>query len=87
MSEAIRKRIDELRMNVLNDISPDELSHMQVKVDALMRLAMLDASHDHDTVGGVGHHDHKALPDLSWRLDPARDLGLARKIAETKKGG
>ena len=45
---------------------------MQLKVDTLLKLAIMDAGHDHDTQGGVGHHDHKALADLSWPLDPLR---------------
>ena len=79
MSDALGKKIDEIRSHVMGDISPDELSQMQVKVDTLMRLAMIDARHDHDTVGGVGHHDHKALADLSWRLDPARQIADIEK--------
>jgi|GEM_PF-2900763 hypothetical protein len=73
-SEAMDKRINELRGRLLEDMSPGELLQMQLRVDTLMRLAMMDAGHDHDTVGGVGHHDHTALADLSWRLEAPRQI-------------
>lgn len=72
MSDALIKRVNELRGTLLGDLSQQELENMQLKVDTLLKLAIMDAGHDHDTQGGVGHHDHKALADLSWRLDPAR---------------
>ena len=74
MSDAFKKKVDELRMSLMEDISPGDLMNMQLKVDTLMRLAMMDAGHDHDTQGGVGHHDHNALADLSWRLEAPRQL-------------
>jgi hypothetical protein len=55
-------------------MSQGELLQMQLKVDTLMRLAMLESGHDHDTDGGSGHHDHTALADLSWRLETPRQL-------------
>jgi hypothetical protein len=69
MSDAYKKKVEELRSNLMGELSPGELLQMQLRVDTLMKLASLDASHDHDTVGGVGHHDHTALADLSWRLE------------------
>lgn len=72
--EAMEKKINELRAALLEDMSPGQLLQMQLKVDTLMRLAMMDAGHDHDTVGGVGHHDHTALADLSWRLETPRQI-------------
>ena len=81
MTDEFKARVSELRMKLMGDLDEHELSGMQVRVDALMKLAMMDAGHDHDTQGGVGHHDHTALADLSWRLDPARivtDRGVTR---------
>jgi hypothetical protein len=79
-SDALEKKISELRATLMEDISPGELLHMQLKVDTLMRLAMMDAGHDHDTQGGVGHHDHKALADLSWRLEtPSQIRDIEKK--------
>jgi len=80
-SEAMDKKISELRSALLEDVSPGQLLQMQLKVDTLMKLAIMDAGHDHDTVGGVGHHDHTALADLSWRLETPRQI---REI-ETRK--
>lgn len=71
-SEAMKKRLDELRLTLLSDLSEQELQTMQLKVDALMRLAAMDGEHHHDTQGGVGHHDHSSLADLSWRLEQPR---------------
>lgn len=72
--DTFKKKVEEFRISLLEDMSPGELLHMQLKVDTLMRLAMMDAGHDHDTVGGVGHHDHTALADLSWRLETPRQI-------------
>jgi len=69
MSDSLKKRMDELRLSLMEDLSQQELQNMQLKVDTLMRMASMDAGHDHDTQGGVGHHDHNALADLSWRLE------------------
>ncbi|CAD6556842.1 hypothetical protein LMG28727_06209 [Paraburkholderia kirstenboschensis] len=74
MSEAFKKKVEELRMTLMEDLSPGDLMNLQLKVDTLMRLAMMDAGHDHDTQGGVGHHDHTALADLSWRLETPRQM-------------
>jgi hypothetical protein len=74
MSEAFKKRVDDLRVSLMQDLSQQELVNMQLKVDTLMRLAMIDGGHDHDTQGGVGHHDHTALADLSWRLETPRQV-------------
>ena len=79
MSDVFKKKVDELRVKLMEDLSQQELANMQLKVDTLMRLAMLDAGHDHDTQGGVGHHDHTALADLSWRLDPAQILDVKER--------
>ena len=80
--EAMRKRVEELRNRLLQDLSSDELDSMQLKVDTLMRLAAMDAGHDHDSKGGVGHHDHTALADLSWRLEQPRAVNV-RAAAKT----
>jgi hypothetical protein len=80
MSDTFKKKIDELRFRLMEDMSPGDLSQMQLKVDTLVRLAMLDSGHDHDTEGGAGHHDHTALADLSWRLEvPRQTLDLEKK--------
>lgn len=74
MSDVFKKKLDGLRDALMDDLSPGDLLHMQLKVDTLMRLAMMEAGHDHDTQGGVGHHDHNALADLSWRLEAPRQF-------------
>jgi len=74
MSTEFKKKVEELRLALMADISPGDLLNMQLKVDTLMRLAMMDAGHDHDTQGGVGHHDHTALADLAWRLEAPRQV-------------
>jgi len=73
-SDSFKKKVEDLRIRLMEDMSPGDLAQMQLKVDTLMRLAMMDAGHDHDTQGGVGHHDHTALADLSWRLEAPRQL-------------
>jgi hypothetical protein len=76
----VRKMVDELRSQLMGDLAPGDLTQMQIKVDTLLKLAMMDAGHDHDTQGGVGHHDHTALADLSWRLEMPQLRGdLERK--------
>jgi hypothetical protein len=79
MSDTLKKRVDELRHTLMGDLSQQELENMQLKVDTLLKLAVMDAGHDHDTQGGVGHHDHTALADLSWRLDGARQIDIEKK--------
>jgi hypothetical protein len=80
MSDPLRKKMDELRLSLMEDLSQQELQTMQLKVDALMRLASMDGGHDHDTQGGVGHHDHNALADLSWRLEqPIRVVDVKKE--------
>jgi len=69
MADEYKGKLDALRGNLLGDLSPGELLQMQLRVDSLIRLAMLDGEHHHDTVGGVGHHDHSSLADLSWQLE------------------
>jgi hypothetical protein len=77
MADEYGARIADLRLKLMSDLDEHELGGIQVRVDSLMKLAMMDGGHDHDTQGGVGHHDHTALADLSWRLDPTR-LGAER---------
>ena len=72
MADEFQSGINQLRMKLLDDLDQHDLGNMQVRVDALMKLAMMDSGHDHDTQGGVGHHDHTALADLAWRIDPQR---------------
>jgi len=80
MSEEFKKRMDQLRLTLMSDLSQQELATMQLRVDALVKLAMMDSGHDHDTQGGVGHHDHTALADLSWRLElPSQALNFDKK--------
>jgi hypothetical protein len=70
MAEAdFTKKMDKLRDELLGDVSSGDLIHLQLKVDTLVRLAMLDGEHHHDSQGGVGHHDHSSLADLAWRLE------------------
>lgn len=80
------KKLDELRNVLMEDLSSDQLENMQMKVDMLMRLAALDGSHDHDSHGGVGDHDHSALADLSWRLEQPAPIIQAETAAKTTKG-
>ncbi|NML43199.1 hypothetical protein HHL11_05515 [Ramlibacter sp. G-1-2-2] len=65
----LSKRMDRLRDELLGNMSSGDLLQMQLKVDTLVRLAMLDGEHHHDSQGGVGHHDHSSLADLSWQLE------------------
>jgi hypothetical protein len=79
MSDAFKKKVDELRHTLMGDLPQQELQNMQLKVDTLLKLAIMDAGHDHDTQGGVGHHDHSALADLSWRLEGQRAVDIEKK--------
>ncbi len=84
MAEPKDKMLEELRSNLMRDLESNELENMQLKVDMLLRLAALDGSHDHDSQGGVGHHDHSALADLAWRLaQPAATVARQVEKAET----
>jgi hypothetical protein len=74
MSELFKKKVDDLRLALMEDMSPGDLALMHLKVDTLLRLAMLDGGHDHDTQGGAGHHDHTALADVSFRLEAPRPI-------------
>jgi hypothetical protein len=78
-------KLDELRNVLMGDLSSDQLENMQMKVDMLMRLAALDGSHDHDSHGGVGDHDHSALADLSWRLEQPAPIIEVETAARTAK--
>jgi len=69
MADSDSKKMDRLRDELLGDMSSGDLLQLQLKVDTLVRLAMLDGEHHHDSAGGVGHHDHSSLADLSWRLE------------------
>ncbi len=70
-----KDKVDALRIRLMEDLPTAELEKMQLKVDTLMRLALLDGQHDHDSGGGSGHHDHEALADLAWRIDAGRAAG------------
>lgn len=63
------KRIASVRDQLMHDMTSGDLLQLQLKVDTLIKLAALDGEHHHDSTGGVGHHDHSSLADLSWRLD------------------
>lgn len=76
------KKMDRVRDQLIGDVSSGDLLHMQLKVDTLVKLAMLDGEHHHDSQGGVGHHDHSSLADLSWRLDRPQALDIQRKSKE-----
>lgn len=75
------KKLERVRDELIGDMSSGDLMHLQLKVDTLVRLAMLDGEHHHDSQGGVGHHDHSSLADLSWRLDRPQ-LDVQRTIKE-----
>ena len=62
------KKISGIRDQLMRDMTSGELIEMQLKVDTLVKLAALAGEHHHDSTGGVGHHDHSSLADLSWRL-------------------
>lgn len=85
MADDYRKKVEALRSELLGDLSPGEVLQMQLRVDTLMRLAMLDGEHHHDTVGGVGHHDHSSLADLSWRLERPQMIDAQRVTQRTKE--
>jgi hypothetical protein len=76
------KKIDRLREQLMGDMASGDLMHLQLKVDTLVRLAMLDGEHHLDSQGGVGHHDHSSLADLSWRLEQPQALENVRKMKE-----
>ena len=63
------ERLERVRDDLMGDMSAGELGELQLKVDALVKIAMLSGEHHHDSTGGVGHHDHSSLADLSWRLE------------------
>ena len=63
------KKISEIREQLVEDMTSGDLLQLQLKVDTLVKLAALAGEHHHDSTGGVGHHDHSSLADLSWRLD------------------
>lgn len=73
------KKVERLRDELLGDMSSGELMYLQLKVDTLVRLAMLDGEHHHDSQGGVGHHDHSSLADLSWQLERPQAVDVARE--------
>jgi len=70
------KKMDRLRDELLGDMSSGDLLQLQLKVDTLVRLAALDGEHHHDSQGGVGHHDHSSLADLSWRLERPQAIDI-----------
>ena len=63
------ERIASMRDHLMRDMSAGDLLQLQLKVDTLVKLAALAGEHHHDSTGGVGHHDHSSLADLSWRLE------------------
>lgn len=63
------KKIDRVREQLLGDMTSGDVLQLQLKVDTLVKLAALAGEHHHDSTGGVGHHDHSSLADLSWRLE------------------
>jgi len=63
------KKVERVREELMGDMTSGDLLQLQLKVDTLVKLAMLAGEHHHDSTGGVGHHDHSSLADLSWRLE------------------
>ena len=76
------KRISGIRDSLMNDMTSGDLLQLQLRVDTLVKLAALDGEHHHDSTGGVGHHDHSSLADLSWRLD--RPIALDTQVKTNK---
>jgi hypothetical protein len=76
---AYTEKITSVREQLMRDMTSGALLQMQLKVDTLVKLAALAGEHHHDSTGGVGHHDHSSLADLSWRLDrPAAIENVAK---------
>jgi hypothetical protein len=75
------ERISKMREQLMRDMSAGDLIQLQLKVDTLVKLAALAGEHHHDSTGGVGHHDHSSLADLSWRLE--RPMAIDQ-VAEIK---
>ena len=63
------KKVASIREQLMHDMTSGDLLQLQLKVDTLVKLAALAGEHHHDSTGGVGHHDHSSLADLSWRID------------------
>jgi hypothetical protein len=76
------KKIERVREQLMDDMTSGDLLQLQLKVDTLVKLAMLAGEHHHDSTGGVGHHDHSSLADLAWRLERPTQLEV---IPEKKK--
>lgn len=78
------ERIAGMREHLMRDMSAGDLIQLQLKVDTLVKLAALAGEHHHDSTGGVGHHDHSSLADLSWRLERPMALDVVSEIKGRK---
>lgn len=77
------KKVSRVREQLMGDMTSGDLLQLQLKVDTLIKLAALAGEHHHDSTGGVGHHDHSSLADLSWRLErPAALDAIKGKVKE-----
>lgn len=77
-------RISSMREQLMREMNAGDLLQMQLKVDTLVKLAALAGEHHHDSTGGVGHHDHSSLADLSWRLERPSVLDAVGQIKGQK---
>lgn len=78
------ERISGIREELMRELSAGDLIQLQMKVDTLVKLAALAGEHHHDSTGGVGHHDHSSLADLSWRLERPIALDAVTEIKGRK---
>ncbi len=61
--EKFSKKLDDLRLQLLGDVSTDDLVKLQTHIDMLERAMGADLDfHHHDT---AEHHDHVTLMDRS----------------------
>lgn len=77
-------RISGMRDQLMREMSAGDLIQLQMKVDTLVKLAALAGEHHHDSTGGVGHHDHSSLADLSWRLERPMAIDAVNEIKGRK---
>ncbi len=75
------KKVERVREQLMDEMTSGDLLQLQLKVDTLVKLAMLAGEHHHDSTGGVGHHDHSSLADLAWRLERPAEID----VSQTKK--
>ena len=62
-SDDVKKKLEELRQRLFQDLPRSEIESLQLKVNALVSLGlMLDREHNHDQ--NTDHHDHAAFGDV-----------------------